>query len=470
MKTADYQINHEFSVRSGILVALSSEIKIKLNQYGEYEYSWNKSKINKEVLRKIKQVDAMSDESPNEDVVSKELFSKTKGIKHDSILGHYSDLYIGHVKTGAFRENGTSGGIATWLLAKLLSEKKINGVIHVKEASSKDDVLFKYAISKTVQEIKDGTKSRYYPCELSSVLEEVRKKPGKYAIVGIPSFIMEVRLLQRVDPIFKERIKYTIGIFCGHQKSTKYAELFGWQVGIKPGNIKKIDFRHKVIGQGSNDYATKITGMIDGKEKTFIRNNKEFFGMDWGWGTMKTKFSDYTDDPFNETADITLGDAWLPKYTKDYRGNNIIIVRNPDISKILKSAIKSDEIHVDIADEKTIIKSQSAMVRHMRDELAYRLYKKDKNNEWRPKKRVHAEGSLSYARRKIQDLREIMPARSHQKFYEAVQKNNYYYYTKSMRPYIAGYNFIYKTMKIKTLGVHGISKKITKKFKKAMTV
>ena len=120
---------------------------------------------------------------------------------------------------------------------------------------------------------------------------------------------------------------------------------------------------------------------------TIVKPTKELLGQNWGQGYFKTKASDFTDDVMNETADITLGDAWLPEYTKDSKGNNVIVVRNPVIDDLIREGIESGRLNLDVVDKETIFRSQAAHYRHTHDELAYRLYKKDKLNQWQPKEK-----------------------------------------------------------------------------------
>ena len=56
-------------------------------------------------------------------------------------------------------------------------------------------------------------------------MKTVKDVPGRYAIVGIPSFIMAVRLLAEKDDTIKDRIKYTVGLICGHQKAVNLQKL-----------------------------------------------------------------------------------------------------------------------------------------------------------------------------------------------------------------------------------------------------
>lgn len=466
------ELENGYSVQSGVFSAVNPKITTKLNGYGQYEAILDTATLSNAELDVLASVSAMSNHKLNETVLGEKLFGDTKGINFQKTLGHYIDLYAGYVATGDYRANASSGGIGTWLLEKLLEKKLINGVIHVIPTDPKEDgILFKYTVSKTPQAIKTGAKSRYYPGDLSEVLKAAKKDGGKYAITGIPSFITELRLLAEHDSEFKELIAYTIGLVCGHQKSAKYAEALAWQHGIKPGDLISVDFRKKVEGQSSNRYISEFTGKINGEIQTIVKDQDELFVSNWGHGMFKSKLSDFTDDTFNETADISLGDAWLPEYTKDSKGNNVIIVRNETIAKILKDGIKAGELILDILPAERIIKSQSGLVHHTQDELPYRLSKKDKVRVWRPTKRFEASSNLPALRRFVQDIREEIAASSHVKYHEAVQKNDWSYFENSMRPLVNKYSLAYRALNARKLLKKGplyIGSKVIAKVKRKL--
>lgn len=450
-----------YSVKSGSYAVVNGDIKMKMNIFGEYYPACD----NTEALNdpNIKEVCSMSNQSDDESAIGYNLFGNIENIKHDDILGYYSDLYAGYVAEGDYRKNASSGGMATWILKELLEKKYIDGVIHVKPADDGDGILFKYGISKTVEEISANSKSRYYPVDFSDVINMVKKTEGSYAIVGIPSFITEIRLLAKFDPIVGQRIKFTIGLICGHQKSAKYAENLAWQCGIKPGNLKSIDFRLKDQNLPASDYSTSVTGIIDGQERTIIRNQKDFFGSDWGHGFFKTNFSDYTDDAMNETADVSLGDAWLQPYVNDGLGNNIVITRNETISNIIKDGIADGKIKLDELSLEKIISSQAGLIHHTRDELPYRLYKKDKQNLWRPKKRFAASSDVPFFKKRVQDLRQQIAYNSKIEYQKAVEKDDWDYFKKNMKKYVNQYKFTYKLIRLQKLGLSGSVKRLLKR-------
>lgn len=449
------QTKKQYDFGTGVSAYCSDKIEMKFDEFGEYYSDIEASdSLSQEELEKVTYTSLVTN-SNNIDRISKQLFANIPNIKFNKKIGYYSDLYAGYVKEGNYRENGSSGGFASWILKELLKRKLIDGVIHV-TATHNSDKLFKYSISKSEEEINEGAKTKYYPVELSEVLKAIKETPGKYAVIGLPSFIMELRLLCEVDQVMQERIKYMVGLVCGHQKSTHFAELLAWQCGIRPENLNFINFRKKMLDAPSSSYGIEVIGKKDGKEVSVVRRMNELYGGDWGKGIFKVRASDFTDDVMNEAADITLGDAWLPEYTKDSNGNNIIIVRNSEIAQIIRESIVNDKIQVDIVDDQKIIQSQIAHYRHTQDELHYRLYKKEKAGEWYPKQRIQPSKNITVNRRIIQDIREKICLKAPVFFNEAIEKDDLDYFIKKMSPMDNSYKMVYKVQrgmkKIKRIG------------------
>lgn len=236
-----------------------------------------------------------------------------------------------------------------------------------------------------------------------------------------------------------------------------------WQVGIKPGNLINIDFRHK-LGDNAGSYAVKFNGIIDGEEKEIIKMTSELIGQNWGMGFFKPIASDYTDDVMNETADIVLGDAWLPEYTKDPKGNNIVIVRNKEISNIIKDSILEDRLALTTVGRETIFRSQKGHFEHTRDGLNYRLYKLNEKNQWTPKKRVQAsKDKISKPKRKIQDERITISLASHEVYLKALNLHDFNFYYNKMSKLSKKYIKRYRKIKIREMTLKEIIKKVFRK-------
>src|SRR5690606_42116422 len=48
--------------------------------------------------------------------------------------------------------------------------------------------------------------------------------------------------------------------FCGHQKSSGFAELLAWQLGVQPSNLLDINFRLKDLSKPASRYSVHVTG------------------------------------------------------------------------------------------------------------------------------------------------------------------------------------------------------------------
>lgn len=405
-----------------------SAFRIELDDFGMYKSIKLNDDFNYPLISKIC---PFTDESLDENQLSSKYFNNCNN--HNGYIGYYDSLYAGHVQEGNYRSIATSGGIISWILCELKRIGNIDYVIHVKESKNKkEELFFKYSISETNEEILSGAKSRYYPIEMSEVMKIVQNTPGNYAFVGLPCFVKAVRLLINENEILAQRIKYCIGIVCGHLKSTEFSKFFGWQVGIRPTKLEKIDFRVKLENNSAGDYGVYLKG--DNKELT--KPTQEFFGFNWRNNFFRNPACNYCDDVFAETADIVVGDAWLPEYINDPKGNSIVAVRSKELDKLIQTAIKENRLSLDSLIESKFIKSQAGGIRDRREGLAYRLFLKEESETWVPKKRVQPSANINEKRKKIYKLRMKMENLSHIVWQEAVKNNSYLLFENRLKLYV----------------------------------
>ena len=235
-------------------VVADSALAMKQDRYGRLqpvtksENATEPASVESDVLA----VCPFADGSADEDRLGAELFADDCTY-HDRI-GYHAATYAGYVAEADFRDRGSSGGMGTWILQELFNRGLIDRVIHVKQhqPDNHNPALFQFEISDSMAEIRRGAKSRYYPVEISAVINQVKQEPGRYAIVGVPCFIKSIRLLAKQDPVIKERIQFCLGLVCGHLKTSRFADMFAWQCGIEPGQLTAINFRKKIPGQDAN--------------------------------------------------------------------------------------------------------------------------------------------------------------------------------------------------------------------------
>ncbi len=380
---------------------------------------------------------------PDEDQLGKQLFG-THAI-HDSHIGYYIATYAGHVAEGEYRLGGSSGGMGTWMLVELFRQGLIDAAIHVQSKGEKDSdsPLFEFQISRCVEDVqRNRSKSAYFPVEMSQVLQRVRETPGRYALVGVPCFVKAARLLARQDPMIGGRIVFCVGLVCGHLKSARYPDFLAWQCGIQPGTLEFVDFRKKLPGTTADRYFNEFAGKdASGSMLRVVRAATDYYCASWGYGLFMYAACDFCDDVVAETADITIGDAWLPRYVRDWRGDNILIVRNPTLQDVIQRALREGRLVLDVISVAEVIASQAGCYRHRRDGLAYRLLLKDQAGKWRPPKRVSPRSDHLNSRLKRKySMRAQVAAASHEAFERAVAVRDFNVMRHLMQPLISAYD------------------------------
>lgn len=436
----DYDKIRNFSDGNGILSYLNKSVKTELNREGFYTEKIDDSSL--EVSESHLKVISNFREDFSEINIGKELFSNNEAIKYNSKLGYYTNLYAGYVKDEVQRIKSSSGGLTTWLLCKLKEEKRIDYVISVGKGN--DDKLFQYTISETVDQIKETSKTKYYPVELSKVLEFVKNTEGKFAVVGIPSFITSLRLLAREDEEINSKIIFHIGLVCGHIKSTKFTEYMCKQMGVSMEDVIDVNYRDKNNTFKSDNYNITVKYNENGKILTKTKSIKNLDGQDWGKGYFKHYSSDFVRDVMNETADVTFGDAWLPEFTNDPLGTNIVLIRNKTIEKIFRKGFKESDIYLQELTEKKIIQSQIAHFRHTQDELSYRIKINKLDSDPLFKNKIEY-NSISIDRKIVQHIRKKITSKSTSLYIDNQDLDVFY---SKMKKYNVLYKYTYLVSRV----------------------
>lgn len=391
--------------------AAASDAAMRMDRYGQLKPSgpaeW-RSKPTPDFARTC----PFSPAAADEDALALERFPAAP--QHDSLIGRFEAAYVGHVSEGGFRDAGSSGGMGSWTAAELLRTGMVDGVAHVAAVADRKpgEPLFRYRIARSGGDVRAGAKSRYYPVDLSDVIREIRAAPGRYAIVGVPCFVKTARLLCREEPVLRERIVFTLGLFCGHMKSARMADSFAWQMGVRPDAVDQIDYRLKDPNRPANWYTAQVR-LRDGS-----RRQKDWWHMadgDWGAGFFQNAACNACDDVVAETADISFGDAWVEPYSSDGRGTNVVIVRSPALHALLRDAIAAGRLTLTEVDAAFVQQTQAAGFRQRREGLAFRLARRRGGVPAR--KRVAPARSEAPARRRmIYGMRARISAWSHPVF------------------------------------------------------
>jgi len=266
-------------------------------------------------------------------------------------IGFYKDIFVGYSLNDSIRRNGASGGIITSLLLYLLKNKFVDGVVTVKQGIPKP-WLAKPIIATTKEEIIECAQSVYAPVPVNTIIEDIMSFNGNLAFVGLPDQISSIRYLQSKNIEWANKIKYVFGPYVGTNLYTGAIKSFIKSHGFKYLNeIKELKYR-----DGEWPGYLKIT-MNDGsilKAEKFYYNYLIPFYI--------TKSSLLSVDFSNELTDISVGDAWNPKYENLGEGYSVIIARSQKGLNLLKEMKEQEIIKLDKIDLQEAINMHGHMI------------------------------------------------------------------------------------------------------------
>lgn len=301
----------------------------------------------------------------NETEIGREWYGDVKGIQQTDETGYYLSSYVGYSNKNDHRKNGASGGMATWTLESLLKTGAIDAVAAVGRTTDPDK-LFEFKICKTVEDIRACSRSAYYSVETSQVIRHILHNDGTYAIIGLPCVCKAIRLAQDKFPKLKQRIKYVLGLTCGHQCSKFFAEYICALGGGNPHELKEFIFRKKDLTQPASNLAMYFRS---GEGKDLVNRQvlwSDGVGFAYVNGYFQLPGCFYCDDIFAECADADFMDAWLPEYSKKPEGHSLVLVRDFRIDEYIQKVIRNDLPIAQLPVEKVIQSQQGVLDRKRR--------------------------------------------------------------------------------------------------------
>lgn len=415
-------------------VITAGQIPMQVNRYGMWEADLSHSLQPAQELGS--RVCPFADETPNETVIASESYPD---LPEHPLVGRYLSTFAAQVNDDEYLQGSSSGGLTSWLLLQLLERGLIDGVLHV--GAGNGDRLFEYVVSHTPEELKSRRKSMYYSTSLAEAVLSIRGDGKRYALVGVPCFISAGRHLARNDELLQSQLCYFVGLLCGHLKSSAFAGLLAWELGISPRELATVDFRVKNRDHDAGSYdfsASSISG--DARQAP----TRTLLGGSWGLAMFQPDACNYCDDVFAETADIVFGDAWLPEFVSDWRGHNIVVTRHPVLAQIIEMGLAAGQVTAHQVGPDRAAASQAGNFRHRREGLQLRLYDDSDAGRWTPRKRVGPTSQINKRRIAIIRDRRNLSSTSHELYREAVDADSLAHFVEEITPLVNSYLRLYR--------------------------
>lgn len=257
------------------------------------------------------------------------------GVVEESFVGHASDEYV--------RRTGASGGVITAILLHLLETKKITGAVCL-NVGKENSWRATPVVARTKEEILACAGSVYSATPTNTILAALEKESGPLAYVGLPDQVAGIRKLQQMDHPSVKAIKYILGPYTGTQMSFEAIRSFLRSHGVT-SEQEIVDLKYRAGEWPGHLQITLRDGRVIKAEKFHYNYLIPFFITH---GSLQ--IPDFT----NELTDVSVGDAWSPKYEARRGGYSVILVRSKQGQELLeemqsKNLLILEEIALDSA-------------------------------------------------------------------------------------------------------------------------
>ncbi len=295
-----------------------------------------------------------------------ELYQKDPDFEYTH--GPFLKATVAHSLNPVLREHSTSGGLVTEILTHLLETKQIDGAIVIGSAS---DVLWKgkVFIARTPQDLLSAMKSKYAIAPTNSALEEVRRVPGRYAAVGLPCQIHGLIKARKLDAHLKERIVFTIGLFC-HAAIEHEAFKVIWETLGEKGK-QAVKFTSRI---GKHPGAPEIQladgssyPVYFGSKKGYRPTSIEVINILYRLYTPERCLTCF--DGLAEFADISVGDPWLAPpedHVNFHQGWSFGLIRSQNGLKVSDQLVEARRIKDVVLTEKEALACNRMMATEKR--------------------------------------------------------------------------------------------------------
>lgn len=232
------------------------------------------------------------------------------------LIGHHRGIGIGHATDAAVRRNGASGGVITQTLLYLLETGAIDGAVVLRQGWPRPWQATPI-IATTADEIRAAAQSVYAPIPVLTVLDALARFPGKVALVGLPDQVAAVRRLQALGEPVAQKIAYLLGPYTGTNLYGEAIASYLRAQGIHDMNqVAALRYRE---GEWPGNLYIRLHDGREFRAAKFYYNYLIPFYI--------TRATLYAVDFTNELTDISVGDAWHPRYESQGGGHSVVVAR-----------------------------------------------------------------------------------------------------------------------------------------------
>ena len=255
---------------------------------------------------------------PGRGVPYPELIEHCFGQQAESCLvGPNRKIFTGHAGDEEIHKRGASGGIITAFLVDLLERGEVDGCVVLRQGLHHPEVA-EPMVATSRAEILEAAQSVYAVTPMLTLLSAIRQFSGRLAMVGLPEQVAAIRMLQVLRNPTAEKIRVLIGPFTGTNMYRGAVRAFLRGQGVKDHEeIARFRWR---AGEWPGKLRVELEDGRVFEEKKFYYNYLIPFYI--------SRHCRITPDFTNELTDVSVGDAWSPRFENRKGGVSIIVARS----------------------------------------------------------------------------------------------------------------------------------------------
>ncbi len=259
------------------------------------------------------------------------------------LIGCARKIGIGYSCLPDIRRGGASGGVITQALLHLLERGQIDGAVVVRQGCPRPWMAMPM-IATTADEIRAASQSVYIPVPVNVILPQMTDFDGRLAYVGLPDQVASLRKLQELGHPGAAKARFVLGPYVGTAMYFGAIRSYLRSNGIDDiEDVTRLDYR---------------AGEWPGYLQVICRSGRVLRARKFYYNYLipfyVTRSSLLSADFANEFTDISVGDAWHPRYETEGGGFSVVVARS-DVGQSLMEEMQSagvvhfDELSLDAA-------------------------------------------------------------------------------------------------------------------------
>lgn len=241
------------------------------------------------------------------------------------LIGCFLAVRTGYSASPEIRRAGASGGVMTHVLIHLLETARIDAAVVVRQGLPEPERA-RVVLAATRDEILASAQSVYIPVSVLDILPKL--EDGKrYAMTCLPDQAAALRQLQLAGHPRALQVMYVLGPYTGTAIYPAAIDCYLRSKGIAPG-MDRIDSLKWRAGEWPGYMEIR---MVSGK---VFRSRKFYYNFLIPF--FVTQNSLQSVDLTNEFTDLSVGDAWSPRFESLGGGHSVIVTRSEAMEAVLR--------------------------------------------------------------------------------------------------------------------------------------